>query len=74
MTRQSLKTDNRVLQILNWYPTGLSRPMLVKVSGIPRSTIYDSLVRLEGRNKVECHFKKRKTRGRARTIWRKLPN
>ncbi|MHA2119612.1 MAG: hypothetical protein ACW990_00260 [Promethearchaeota archaeon] len=68
------KTDIRLLQILNWYPSGLSRAMLVKISGFARTTIYDSLIRLELENKIESYSKKRKTRGHPKTIWRKNPN
>lgn len=47
-----------------------TRSDLVKLCDLPRTTIYDALVRLERHGAVEHYFEERTTRGRPKTLFR----
>ncbi len=47
-----------------------TRSQLVRMCDLPRSTIYDSLIRLQQIGVVDQYFEERKTRGRPKTIFR----
>ena len=47
-----------------------TRSNLVQLCELPRTTIYDALVRLERLGIVEHYFEERKTRGRPKTLFR----
>ena len=47
----------------------LTRPELVGVLNEPRTTIFDSLVRLERAGQVDYFFEARIRRGRPKTYW-----
>lgn len=47
-----------------------NRSQLVRMCDLPRSTIYDSLIRLQRLGVVDQYFEERTTRGRPKTIFR----
>ena len=47
-----------------------TRSQLVRLCGLPRTTIYDALVRLERVGAVDRYFEARKKRGRPKTLYR----
>lgn len=65
------ENDQKIYQALenNGY---LLRRELVWVLKIPRTTVYDALMRLERAGKVEGFNEKRTTRGRPRRFWRSV--
>jgi len=54
-----------VLKCVGW----ATRSDLVKLCDLPRTTIYDALVRLERREVVERFYENRTTRGRPKTYF-----
>jgi uncharacterized membrane protein len=63
------KNDRNVLETL-LQVSDITRSELVKLCDLPRTTIYDSLVRLERLGIVERYFEERTTRGRPKTYYR----
>ncbi|MFQ6126619.1 MAG: hypothetical protein ACE5R6_18695 [Candidatus Heimdallarchaeota archaeon] len=66
---QLRKNDRIVLEALIRVAYA-TRSQLVRMCGLPRSTIYDSLIRLQRIGVVDQDFEERKTRGRPKTIFR----
>ena len=68
MTPMLLETDLRILEALRC--TGsVTRSELVKLCQLPRTTVYDSLVRLYLRGFVERYIEERKKRGRPKVFY-----
>ncbi len=64
-----LETDRAILEALRRNHNA-SRNDLVKICTLPRTTIYDTLVRLELLELVEHFSEKRSIRGRPKTLYR----
>ena len=64
-----LETDRAILEALRRNHNA-SRSDLVKICSLPRTTIYDTLVRLELLKLVEHFSEKRSIRGRPKTLYR----
>ena len=47
----------------------LNRGDMNKISGIPRTTIFESLIKLELEGKIKRYYAERKERGRPITMW-----
>ena len=63
-----LENDLRVLEALRCTGSA-TRSELVQRCQLPRTTVYDALVRLETKGLVVRYFEPRKTRGRPRTFF-----
>ena len=64
-----LETDRAMLEALR-RTHNASRSDLVKICSLPRTTIYDTLIRLELLELVEHFSEKRSIRGRPKTLYR----
>ena len=66
----SLRDNDRIVFDTLMQANDVTRSELVKLCRLPRTTIYDALVRLERLGVVEHFFEKRSTRGRPKTFYR----
>jgi len=66
----SLRDNDRIVFDALLKVNDVTRSELVKLCKLPRTTIYDALVRLERIGVVERFFEKRSTRGRPKTFYR----
>ena len=66
----SLRDNDRIVFDALLQVNDVTRSELVKLCSLPRTTIYDALVRLERLGVVERFFEKRSTRGRPKTFYR----
>jgi predicted ArsR family transcriptional regulator len=72
LKHQLCELDQKLLQLVAIYPEGIDRDELHRRTGVPRTTLFDHLVKL-----LQCELvvtQKRKNgsqqRGRPRTLWR----
>lgn len=65
-----LRENDRIVLEALLRVNNATRSQLVRMCGLPRSTIYDSIIRLQRLGVVEQYFEERKTRGRPKTIFR----
>ena len=66
-----MNLQNKLLFLLEL--KDLTRPELVELTKLPRTTIYDSLKRLEVQGKIIRYSEKRRKRvGRPKAYWRKV--
>lgn len=64
--------DEFLLEILN-LTGGITRSQLVKLTHIPRTTLYDNLAKLIEQGKVETEYlHDKKNRGRPKTIFKSI--
>ncbi|MFX0208137.1 MAG: hypothetical protein ACFFDT_19280 [Candidatus Hodarchaeota archaeon] len=66
-----LKNDKIVLEALK-YVGSADRGYITKVCALPRTTVYDALMRLERIGVVEKYLEERVKRGRPKTLYRIL--
>lgn len=66
----SLRDNDRIVFNALLQVNDVTRSELVKLCSLPRTTIYDALVRLERLGVVERFFEKRSTKGRPKTFYR----
>ena len=65
------ETDMEIAKVLlEVYPARIDRPELVNKTGIPRTSVYDSLMRMDREGFVEISHEVRESRGRPKSFWR----
>lgn len=68
---KSLEKERIILRILNKNKK-YDRSKLTEISGIPRSTVYDALIRLINKGMVLTCITQRKGRGRRKVLYQKV--
>lgn len=63
----SLETEKKIVRYLS--NVNSSRKNICKFTGLARTTVFDSLMRLQHRGVVDCYMLNNGKRGRPRTIW-----
>lgn len=62
-------TDEVLLQLLKSYPRGLTRGELKAKTGLPRTTLYDTLIRLWIKSRVNKVARSNGKKGRSNVYW-----
>lgn len=65
---KSEKNNRIVLDVVRQYGP-ISRPHIVQLTEIPRTTVYDALKRLETEELIGRELKPRSIRGRSKVVW-----
>ncbi len=67
------ENELKILDVVKRYGS-ISRPYIVRITKLPRTTVYDSLIRLQLCGYVIPKTQKRTVRGRPHTLWCVTPS